>query len=135
MSLETFTDWVLALPKADQDMPYMDIEGTMYSPRQLLKEAQKDTPIGKKALQLFAAGKFVGSPAGVSRRELAIERIKLRYGQLDPEKPVFFVLRTGDTQVMPKEIIDAVEAKTDFGEEIIRMEEEYLDYLKQLKRR
>jgi hypothetical protein len=133
MSLAQFTDWVLSLPKADQDISIKSIDGVNYTPRQLLKEAQTGSDVGEKALQMFLEGRLVGSPPGASERSLAIDRIKERLSTLDPKVPLYHTLKVGDQQIPPGKILESIETGGELGEDIIRVEMEYLQYLQTLQ--
>lgn len=124
MTVEALRSWLNRLPSVDRDMPYLEVEGKMLTPRQMLSEAIAGTETGKLAQRIWESG-----AVGTSDSLLA-ERVKQRLSRFPLDTPLFIVLgRTG--RLTPRQVLES----PDYMREFEKTESQYMRYLAKLKER
>jgi hypothetical protein len=73
--LDRLRRWFNALPEAEKDLPLIHYGNHIFTPRQVLFEAMRGTPLGETLARMVLAGK-IGSPLEEMARMRLLELIK-----------------------------------------------------------
>lgn len=121
MTVSKLRAWLNAIPERDRGLPFIEVQGRMLTPRQMLSEAEAGTSIGVEAQRRWEAG-VVGTPDS-----LLEERIRERLARFPPDKPLFITL--GGKPMTPSDVLTSPEAVARWKE----TERTYLKYLSGLR--
>jgi len=139
MTLQVIRDWVSKLPPYELDMPIVMYNGVAYTPRQILEEVERGTPLGAVLQQMVESGTPVLSqnPA-LSQSELE-ELAKMRLRRLLSRSTALFAVLsntgTGVTERIytPQQILEEIERGTPIGKQWIKAEENIIRRLLTLR--
>jgi len=124
---EEFEKWVDKLPKGESEMPLIVREGKLYTPKQVLTEIKAKTDVGVKLQKEVERLELKGEAIEL----LAVPRIKKRLEKKPLDEPyVYYVSKEGlKSFYTPRDVIEAVDKKTDVGKRHIEDEKRYIRYL------
>lgn len=121
MTVSRLRAWLNAIPEADKNLPFLEVSGRFLTPRQMLSEAEANTPIGIEAQRRWEAG-MVGTPDN-----LLEQRVRERLARFPSDKPLFITL--GGPAKTPSDILASPAEMARWKEN----ERVYLKYLSGLK--
>ena len=134
MTLPVVRRWFNRLPEAERDLPIVTINGVAYTPRMILAEVERGTPLGRRLQAMVEAGQLAASgPEDLER--LAKLRLKMVLERL-PERPLIACLREDHVRVYtPRQLLKEIEAQTEVGRAFIEAELEVMRRLVAMARR
>jgi len=121
VTISKLRTWFNTIPDTDKNLPFIEVQGRFLTPRQMVSEAEANTPIGIEAQRRWEAG-MVGTPDS-----LLEARVKERLARFPPDKPLFITL--GGPAKTPRDILTNPVEMARWKEN----ERTYLKYLSGLK--
>lgn len=119
MTLAKIQRWFNSLPEAERDLPVVILSGIAYTPRMILMEVQRGTPVGQRLQMMVEAGTY-GTTA---LEELQLAKVRLREVLLRmPNKPIIATLGTKYRVYTPQELLREIEMQTPIGMQWIQAE-------------
>ena len=134
MTLAIVKRWFNRLPEAERDLPIVTVGGVAFTPRMILAEVERGTPLGRRLQAMIETGQLAASgPEDLER--LAKLRLKMVLERL-PERPLIACLREDHVRVYtPRQLLREVEAQTELGRAFIEAELEAMRRLIAMARR
>ena len=123
MSLKIIEQWYSKLPPYEVDMPLIRLDTTVYTPRQILDEVRRKTPVGTR-LQTKVEGLRFGSTLDdeVTAEERLIKLLEERpiriAALVDPD--------IGKEEFSSKELIERIKKKDKIGKSMLKTEIEHM---------
>ena len=132
MTLAVIRRWFNRLPDIEKDLPIVIVNGIAYTPRMILHEVMRGSPLGQRLQMMVEAGRL-GTTA---YQELQLAKIRLREWLAKmPEEPLFAVLMIPPRKYTPSQLLREIEAQTDIGMQWIQAELQHAKRLLALARR
>ena len=132
MTLARIRAWVQRLPPQELDLPVVIVNGISYTPRMILMEVQRGSPLGERLQVLVEAGRL-GTTA---LEEIQLAKIRLReLLQRMPEKPIIATLTVPPRTFTPGQLLREIELETPVGRQWIQAELQHVKRILQLARR
>ena len=125
--LEAVRRWLRRLPPDERDMPILRYAGRSWTPRQILAEVERGTPLGRE-LQARLERLVLGLSEEEIPLQLAEERLRVfleRFiEQFGEEEPVFITLSEG--AIPAGELLRQVRERRGLGAELLDSERKYV---------
>ena len=132
MTLARISRWFSSLPEAERDLPVVIMDGISYTPRMILMEVQRGSPLGERLQVLVEAGRL-GTTA---LEEIQLAKVRLReLLQRMPEKPIIATLTVPPRTFTPRQLLREIELETPVGRQWIQAELQHVRRILQLARR
>jgi len=122
MTLERIRAWFNRLPEVQRDLPIVIYDGVAYTPRMILDEVQRATPLGARLQALVEAGRFGTTPT--EEEALLKTRVRMILERMPPDKPVIATLGIPSKVYTPRDLISEVERQTETGRKLMEAEKE-----------
>jgi len=120
MTLERVRAWFERLPPAERDLPIIILEGVAYTPRMILAEVSRGTPLGERLQAMVETGRLGTTMAEVE--SLAKLRLKELLSRLPPDKPIVATLGIPEKTYTPRELLREIEMQTEAGRQWVEAE-------------
>jgi len=120
MSLELVRRWFDSLPEHERDLPLILVDGKVYTPREVLREVERGTPLGEKmqaTLEMAISGSYTFEELRVIGKARAKEIAK----RLPKD---FSLIAIGKGEVTRDEIIEMIQREESLGKSAIDYEAE-----------
>lgn len=123
MTLERIRNWYEKLPRSELDLPLVIVDGMAYSPRAVLAEVQKGTPLGNKMQGKVEMGTF--SQEGEARELAKIRLKKVLEKKLD--EPLVATYALGEKVTFTgRELMEEIQKETKVGKQWVEAEEAHM---------
>jgi len=126
MSYEVVKRWFDRLPEAERDLPLLHVGQAYFTPRQVLFEVSRGSPLGAQLQQMVESGRF-GTP---------IEQLaEIRLEELIKRGYPYKIATLSGKVLTPEELLQEIKRKTPLGRQLIQAEIKQMQRLLALARR
>jgi len=130
VTVEAVRRWFSRLPELQRDLPILIVDGAAYTPRMILSEVERGTPLGSRLQALLEAGRMGTQPW--EEEALLRLRVKSILQRMPPDKPLIATLGPQPRAYTAADLLREVEAGTDVGRRILSAEAEAVRLLLRL---
>lgn len=113
MSLQNVQNWFNRLPSIEKSLPLIVLDGTAYTPNQVLDEVNRCTTIGAGLQNVIEQRKFT---AVMDKYGLAVIRLQQKLGQASGS------IIWGNKSYAPQQLLQEVNNGTPLGRQLIEAE-------------
>jgi len=129
VSIELVRRWFSKLPESERDLPVIIYNGIAYTPRMILAEVERGTPVGEYLQRKLEEGSYGTTPEEEYR--LAMIRLEQILRKYPPDKPVIGVLSARPIVLTPAQLLREIREGTPLGRMFVEAE---LRHVKRLLR-
>ena len=134
MTLARVRAWFNRLPAVDRDLPLVILNGIAYTPRMVLAEVERGTPLGSRLQSIVEAG-YLASTLEEEER-LAKLRLLQILSRHPPDKPIVVAIGAPQSRVYTaRQLMEEISRQTPVGKQWIESEIKRMRMLMALARR
>lgn len=124
MSRELVRRWFSKLPEHEKDLPIIIYNGVAYTPRMILMEVERGTPVGEYLQRKLEVGSYGTTPE--EEYHLAMIRLEQILRKYPPNKPIVGVLSYPPYELTPEDLLNEIRNRTELGKMFVRAELEHV---------
>ncbi|GEM_PF-5353273 len=130
MNIQQLQAWVESLRKiGENNIPYLEVDGKMLTPEDLLREAMANSSVWQKAKKLL------GNPVPNPKLSVSYDLLKKRYEQKVKEGKIYPIATIGGKKLTPEQQLKEIEEGTLIGQQLLLAEASLIEEIEKRRKK